>query len=296
VVSRGELIEIGGSFRIPEVMAQSNALLREVGTTNRTHLKDYEQALNENTALLLKVHTSNYKIVGFTKEVSLKEMARLGASRGIPTMFDLGSGCLVDLSGFGLRGEPTVRQALESGVDLVSLSGDKLLGGPQAGILAGRGDLIERMRSNPLARALRMDKMTLAGLEATLQAYVTPEGPFKEIPTLAMLSKSEEELARDARELAGAIEQGLANELAVTLEEGEGRVGGGSLPIAALNAQRVKLRPKRIRAAELERRLRASEPPLIVLIQDDAVVLDTRTLLRDQKRMIPGILERAFAR
>ncbi len=177
VVSRGELIEIGGSFRIPDVMARSGAILREVGTTNRTHPKDYIDAINENTALILKVHTSNYRIVGFTREVELEELVAIGKEKNIPTMMDLGSGCLLDLSTYGLTDEITVQEVIARGVDVVSFSGDKLLGGPQAGIIAGKFELVERMRTNPLARALRMDKLTLAGLEATLEEYTRPAGP-----------------------------------------------------------------------------------------------------------------------
>ncbi len=290
IVSRGELIEIGGSFRIPDVMARSNCILREVGTTNRTHPKDYEQAINENTALLLKVHTSNYKIVGFTKDVGLEELADLGKTRGIPTMFDLGSGCLVDLSGFGLVGEPTVRDVISSGIDVVTLSGDKLLGGPQAGIIAGKSDLVEKMRSNSLARALRMDKMTLAGLEGALEEYLRPEGPFEAMPTLAMISRPYEVLVKEAENLAQAIEASVGAKAHVTLEEGEGRVGGGSLPMAPLKSMRVKVKPKMIGSAELGRRLRKSSPPVIALIQDDAALLDPRTLLHDQAELIPDLL------
>jgi L-seryl-tRNA(Ser) seleniumtransferase len=204
VVSRGELIEIGGSFRIPDVMAHSGAILREVGTTNRTHTDDYVKALNDNTALILKVHPSNYRIMGFTREVELEELVSIGRERGIPTMMDLGSGCLVDLSRYGLTDEVTVQEVLGKGVDVVSFSGDKLLGGPQAGILAGRADLIEKMRTNPLARALRMDKLTLAGLEATLEQYTLAEGAWTGIPTLEMIARPSEQLNQVAMSLAGS--------------------------------------------------------------------------------------------
>lgn len=294
IVSRGELIEIGGSFRIPDVMARSNCILREVGTTNRTHPKDYEQAINENTALLLKVHTSNYRIIGFTKEVGLEELADLGKKHGIPTMFDLGSGCLVDLSEFGLVGEPTVREVISSGIDVVTLSGDKLLGGPQAGIIAGKSVLLEKMRSNQLTRALRMDKMTLAGLEGALEEYLRAEGPFAAIPTLSMISKPYEIIVKEAEALARAIEASVGPKAHVTLEEGEGRVGGGSLPMAPLRSMRVKVKPELIGSAELERRLRKTNPPLIVLVHDDATLLDPRTLLHDQVKLIPDIIAKCL--
>ncbi len=189
VVSRGELIEIGGSFRIPDVMVQSGAILREVGTTNRTHPKDYLKAINPNTALILKVHPSNYHIAGFTREVSLEELVAISREQGIPCMMDLGSGCLIDLRRYGLPGEITVQEALAQGVDVVSFSGDKLLGGPQAGILAGRRDLVEQMRTNQLARALRLDKLTMAALEAVLAEYTRHGGPSEGIPVLEMIGK-----------------------------------------------------------------------------------------------------------
>jgi L-seryl-tRNA(Ser) seleniumtransferase len=295
IVSRGELIEIGGSFRIPDVMARSNAILREVGSTNRTHLRDYEAAINDNTALLFKAHTSNYKIVGFTKEVDLKEFSQLGKSRGIPTMFDLGSGCLVDLTGFGLEGEHTVQEALAAGIDVVSFSGDKLLGGPQAGILAGRADLIEMMRSNPLTRALRMDKMTLAGLEATLEEYTRPQGPFEGVPTLAMIAESEDVLEEEANSLASAIEEALGDKALVSVEQGEGMVGGGSLPMAPLKGPKVRVKPFSMTPARLERKLRSRTPPLIVVIQDDGIMLDPRTLLQGQASLIPTLIKESLA-
>ncbi len=206
IVSRGELIEIGGSFRIPEVMSQSGAVLREVGATNRTHPRDYVEAINENTALILKVHTSNYRIVGFTREISLEELVQIGNDYKLPTMMDLGSGCFVDLSSFGLSEEITVQEVVAKGIDVVSFSGDKLLGGPQAGILAGKKDLIDKMAVNPLARALRMDKLTLAGLEATLQEYTRSSDPTNYIPTLAMIKKSQGDLMIDASKIAEALE------------------------------------------------------------------------------------------
>jgi L-seryl-tRNA(Ser) seleniumtransferase len=296
VVSRGELIEIGGSFRIPDVMARSGAILKEVGTTNRTHPKDYIEAISSNTALILKVHTSNYRIVGFTREVELAELVAIGKEYGIPTMMDLGSGCLMDLSRYGLAEEITVQEVLAKGVDVVSFSGDKLLGGPQAGILAGQADLIEKMRTNPLARALRMDKLTLAGLEATLIEYTRPEGPAASIPTLAMITRSEPELTESATSLADSIRNRVGNRVDVTIEPGVGRVGGGALPMGDLPGPRVAIRPRDVSAARLELGLRMGNPPVITLVKEDAVLMDPRTLLHDQASLIPGLVDEALGR
>jgi L-seryl-tRNA(Ser) seleniumtransferase len=296
IVSRGELIEIGGSFRIPDVMARSGAILKEVGATNRTHPKDYVDAISANTALILKVHTSNYRIVGFTREVELAELVAIGKEYGIPTMMDLGSGCLVDLSPYGLAEEITVQEVLAKGVDVVSFSGDKLLGGPQAGILAGRADLIEKMRTNPLARALRMDKLTLAGLEATLMEYTRPEGPAATIPTLAMITRSQSELAESAASLADAIRKRVGDLAEVSIEPGIGRVGGGALPMGDLPGPRVAIHPRDISAARLEQGLRLGSPPVITLVKEDAVLMDPRTLLDDQPSMIPGLVQEALDR
>ena len=290
IVSRGELIEIGGSFRIPDVMARSGAILKEVGTTNRTHLRDYVEEINENTAMILKVHTSNYRIVGFTSEVSLDELAALGKEKGIPTMMDLGSGCLADLALYGLAEETTVQEVVAKGIDVVSFSGDKLLGGPQAGILAGRADLIEKMRTNPLARALRMDKLTLAGLEATLEEYVRPEGPAKGIPTLDMIMRAPAQLEESAGNLAAAIKGRVGGLAEITVEPGIGRVGGGALPMSDLPGPRVAIRPRKISAARLEQGLRTGEPPVIAIVKDEALLLDPRTMLKDQAALIPNLV------
>ncbi len=294
IVSRGELIEIGGSFRIPDVMTRSGAMLKEVGTTNRTHLRDYLAAITENTALILKVHTSNYRIVGFTREVSLDELAALGKEKGIPTMMDLGSGCLADLAPYGLPDETTVQEVVSKGIDVVSFSGDKLLGGPQAGILAGRADLIEKMRTNPLARALRMDKLTLAGLEATLEEYLRPEGPGKGIPTLDMIMRAPTQLEEDAGSLAAAIKERVGERADVTVEPGIGRVGGGALPMSDLPGPRVAIRPRKISVSRLEQNLRSGEPPVIAIIKDEALQLDPRTLLKDQAALIPNLIGAAL--
>ncbi len=296
IVSRGELIEIGGSFRIPDVMARSGAILKEVGTTNRTHPKDYIGAISANTALILKVHTSNYRIVGFTREVELAELVAIGKEYAIPTMMDLGSGCLVDLAPYGLAEEITVQEVVAKGVDVVSFSGDKLLGGPQAGILAGRADLIEKMRTNPLARALRMDKLTLAGLEATLIEYTRPEGPAASIPTLAMITRSQSELEESAAALADSIRNRVGDRADVTIEAGVGRVGGGALPMGDLPGPRVAIRPRNVSAARLEHGLRMGDPPVITLVKEDTVIMDPRTLLDDQPSLIPGLVQEALER
>ncbi|MFH1114558.1 MAG: L-seryl-tRNA(Sec) selenium transferase [Pseudomonadota bacterium] len=294
VVSRGELIEIGGSFRIPDVMARSGAVLKEVGTTNRTHPRDYIDAIGENTALILKVHTSNYRIVGFTKEVQLDELVSIGREKGVPTMMDLGSGCLMDLSAYGLAEETTVQEVLRLGVDVVSFSGDKLLGGPQAGILAGRKDLIGRMRTNPLARALRMDKLTLAALEATLEEYTKPAGPVAGIPTLEMITRPREQLEKSAAFLCRAIQDLCGDRCDAAVEEGVGRVGGGALPMSDLPGPRVVIRPRNMSAARLEKGLRTGKPAVICLVREDAVMMDPRTLLLDQSSAIPEIVRRVL--
>jgi L-seryl-tRNA(Ser) seleniumtransferase len=294
IVSRGELIEIGGSFRIPDVMARSGAVLKEVGTTNRTHPKDYINAINENTALILKVHTSNYRIVGFTREVDLDELVNIGKNSNIPTMMDLGSGCLIDLSPYGLPDEITVQEVLARGVDVVTFSGDKLLGGPQAGIIAGKAELVEKMRTNPLARALRMDKLTLAGLEATLVEYTRPEGPVNGIPTLEMITRSQEKLTEAATQLCDGIREAVSKRADVYLELGVGRVGGGALPMGDLPGPRIVIRPRRTSAARLEVSLRLGDPPIIALVKDDAVHLDPRTILPDQHAIIPELVTAAL--
>jgi L-seryl-tRNA(Ser) seleniumtransferase len=296
IVSNGELIEIGGSFRIPDVMARSGALLRAVGTTNRTHAKDYREAVNENTALILKVHPSNYRIVGFTREVELDELAEIGRETGIPTMMDLGSGCLVDLSQHGLDEETTVQDVLNKGIDVVSFSGDKLLGGPQAGILAGRADLIEKMRTNQLARALRMDKLTLAGLEATLEEYTRPQEPGDGIPTLNMIARSSDRLQQAAESLCSDLQTAVGDIAEMALEQGVGRIGGGALPMGDLPGPRVAVRPKAISAGRLEHNLRSGNPPVIALVQENALLFDPRTLLHDQARLIPDLVKKALER
>uniref|UniRef100_I2Q2R6 L-seryl-tRNA(Sec) selenium transferase n=1 Tax=Desulfovibrio sp. U5L TaxID=596152 RepID=I2Q2R6_9BACT len=296
VVSRGQLVEIGGSFRIPEVMAKSGAILREVGATNRTHPRDYENAITEETALLLKVHTSNYRIIGFTREVTLAELVAIGRRRGLPVMEDLGSGNLTDFAGLGLPGEPTVQRAVADGADLVTFSGDKVLGGPQAGILVGRADIIEAIRKNPLNRALRVDKMTLAALEATLRLYLDPEAAKREIPTLAMMTAAPAALAAKARRLAGLARKALAGRYAVTTAAGASRVGGGAFPEHDLPTTLVALTPLSgaPSAEALRQRLLETEPPLVGRIEDNAFLLDPRTLADDELRLVATVLGQAL--
>jgi L-seryl-tRNA(Ser) seleniumtransferase len=281
IVSRGELVEIGGSFRIPDVMAKSNAILREVGTTNRTRVSDYERAINENTKLLLRVHRSNFEITGFTEQPALAELVALSRKCKIPLMEDLGSGALFNLQTVGVRGEPGVLDSLQAGVDVVSYSGDKLLGGPQAGLLSGRADLISRMRSNSLFRALRVDKMIYAALEATLLAYVKRD--HDEIPVLRMMGLSKQEIGSRAEAIASAIPVGS---LQGEVIDGESVIGGGSAPSAVLPTRLLALTSKRLSADELAGRLRAANLPIIARVEQGRVLLDLRTVFPGQDEMI----------
>ncbi len=278
IVSRGELVEIGGSFRIPEVMERSGAVLREVGSTNKTHLKDYEKAINENTALLLKVHTSNYKIVGFTKEVSPEELALLGKKRNIPVMWDLGSGSFIDLQAYGAGDEPTVQQAVDAGLDIVTFSGDKLLGGPQAGLILGKKNHLDAIRSNPLTRALRLDKMTLAALDATLSQYLDMDKAAREIPTLWMLTQPLSEIERKAGLLADGFKKIGSAGLSVSVQEDTSQSGGGALPTGNFPTRTVCIRHERLSANQIESRLRLGEPHIISRIKESMVIFDPRTL------------------
>ncbi len=278
IVSRGELIEIGGEFRIPDIMRRSGAILREVGTTNRTHLKDYADAIGPETALLLKVHTSNYRVLGFTAQVPTRDLVELGRSRGIPAMEDLGSGCFVDLRPHGFPYEPTVQEAVAAGLDLVSFSGDKLLGGPQAGIVVGKTELVERLKKNPLNRALRIDKLTLAGLEATLYAYEAGNA-LETIPTLRMLTERLAAVRRRARRLLRRLSPSVVTALGATLAEGRAQVGGGSLPLVELPTVALAIGTPERSAQQLDKALREGEPPVIGRIADDRLLLDCRTVL-----------------
>ncbi|MDY0339852.1 MAG: L-seryl-tRNA(Sec) selenium transferase [Coriobacteriia bacterium] len=278
LVSRGQLVEIGGSFRIPDIMRESGAKMVEIGTTNKTHLSDYENAITPRTGLMLKVHTSNYRVVGFTEEVSLEELVALGAGHGIPVFEDQGSGVLIDLARFGLPGEPTIGSAVAAGADLVSASGDKLLGGPQAGILAGKREVIAKLKKHPLARAVRLDKMTLAALEVTLRLYLDEDRLFSEVPTLRMLTMRFEEIEARAGALASAIRDACGESCSVTVQPDVSRAGGGALPMKDIPTTVVAIEPRSISAVVLEERLRLGEPTVIARIKDGRVLFDPRTL------------------
>ena len=282
IVSRGELVEIGGSFRIPDVMAKSGAILKEVGTTNRTHPRDYENALSEKTALLLKVHTSNYHIIGFTSEVTLGELVEIGAFHGLAVMEDLGSGTFIDFSKFGLAKEPTVQESISTGADIVTFSGDKLLGGPQAGIIVGKTATIEKIKKNPLNRALRIDKMTLAALESTLRLYRQPESAVELIPTLNMILMPLARIEEKALRLLDILENLKITELSVHLMDLTSRAGGGSLPMLKIPSKGVGVNVTTMTVNAVERFMRNHTPPIIGRIEDDLFIMDLRTVQVDE--------------
>ncbi len=294
IVSRGQLVEIGGSFRIPDVMRKSGARLVEVGTTNRTHLHDYEQAITGETALLLKVHTSNFRILGFTAEVSLKDLAALGGARGLPLMEDLGSGCFIDLSPYGIEHEPTVQETILAGAEVVTFSGDKLLGGPQAGIILGKKKYIDRIKKNPLNRALRIDKLTLAALESTLKVYLDPTQVMKALPALGMLIWPAEEVKKRVGRFRRKLARELPAEYKVTLREDNSQVGGGALPLQALPTWVVAIRPLTLSAASLEEKLRKSDPPVIARVKEEEVLLDLRTVAEEEEAVLLGEVKKAL--
>lgn len=290
VISRGELVEIGGSFRIPEIMARSGARMREVGATNRTHAADYRAALSERTGALLKVHPSNFSIEGYTAAASIPELVAVAAEGGVPLIHDIGSGLLIDPARLGLQSEPTPQQSLREGVDLVTLSGDKLLGGPQCGIVLGHARMIERLRSNPLCRAFRVDKLTLAALTATLRIYLDTERALHDIPTLRMLGLTRAELEARATAFVAAL-----GDIGITAETtaGNSAVGGGAAPAASLPTVLIALEPQGLSAGELERRLRAGDPPVIGRMIDGALVFDLRTVPPHADEPLLGALRRA---
>ena len=282
IVSRGELIEIGESFRIPDIMAESGAILREVGTTNRTRLADYESALSERTRLLLRVHPSNFRIAGFTERPELSGLVELGRRTGVPVFEDLGSGCIADFNRQGIE-EPLVRASLAAGASVVSFSGDKLLGGPQAGVIAGKRELIQRIRKNPLFRALRVDKLTVAALEATLLAYL--RGDLDAIPALRMIRLTSGQIEPRAQALAAQLRAAVPGaEAEIEMRDGQSVIGGGSMPEEHLPTRLVAISPRRLSAAELERRLRSPQTsaPVLARVEDDRLVLDLRTVFPEQ--------------
>ena len=288
IVSRGELVEIGGAFRIPEIIKLSGGVPVEVGTTNKTHLKDYENAITEETGALLKVHTSNYKILGFTESVSNEEISYLARENELVSINDLGSGQFVDFSKFGLPYEPTVKEILDSGIDIVTFSGDKLLGGPQAGIIVGKKKYIEKMMKNQLTRALRVDKMTLASLEATLKLYLDEKDALEHIPTLHMISLSKERLFGKADVLKTKLSD---LDFDIRIEEDKAEVGGGSYPASYLESVAVKLTHRKLHATEIERKLLEVEIPIITRIKDNELILDMRTLRTREFDIVKVALE-----
>src|SRR5262245_6784252 len=292
IVSRGELIEIGGEFRIPDIMLRSGAVLREVGTTNRTHVKDYQGAIGPNTGLLLKVHTSNYRVVGFTADVSSRELVAVGHDHGVSVMEDLGSGSLIDLRRWGFPYEPTVQEVIAAGVDLVSFSGDKLLGGPQAGIVVGRRDLVGRLKKNPWNRPLRIDKLTLAALEATLYAYDAGQA-LESVPTLQLLTEPLVAVRRRAQRLVARLGPDLRQRLGVKVIEDRGQVGGGALPTVELPTAAVALGTTAAEARYLDEALRRGDPPAIGRLVEDRLLLDCRTVLPAQINALAAAISAA---
>lgn len=281
IVSRGELVEIGGSFRIPDVMSASGAVLREVGTTNKTHIYDYANAVNDNTALILKVHQSNYKIIGFSDGVAVEDLVSLGRKHDLPVMYDLGSGCLIDLKPYGIKDEPSVAEIVGSDIDIVSFSGDKLLGGPQGGIIVGKKRYVEKIQRNPLARAVRIDKFAIAAFEATLMEYLDPEKAKEEIPVLKMLLQSPVEIQARAKRIAAELKK-TARDANVSVIRDSSKAGGGSLPEVDFPTYAVCIKPALVSVNALEVRLRSGRPPVIARIREDSLLLDARTIRKQE--------------
>ncbi len=293
IVSRGELVEVGGSFRIPSIMELSGAKLVEVGSTNKTHLKDYEEYITENTRALMKVHTSNYKILGFTDSVDIDELSILGKKYNIPVIEDLGSSVLIDLSKYGFSYEPTVQDSIQKGADIVTFSGDKLLGGPQAGIIVGKKVYIDKMKKNLLTRALRVDKLTFSALEATLRLYLEEENAIKNIPTLKMLTYTPKDIENKAIELYDKINL-LNLDINLEIEDGLSQVGGGSMPIETMNTKVISIVPKGMSVSRLEKILRLSDSHIIAKIYNNKYILDVRTIFIDEFDDIVKELKKAL--
>lgn len=296
ITSRGELVEIGGSFRIPEVMEQSGATLVDVGATNKTHIEDYRRAITENTGALLKVHTSNYRIVGFTESLSLEEIVALGNEANIPVIEDLGSGVLLDLSKYGLEYEPTVQDSVDAGVDVITFSGDKLLGGPQAGIIVGKSEYIKIMKKHPLNRAFRIDKFTIAALEGTMKMYLSEERAVSNIPTLKLLTQDLGEIESRAKALMKIIEGINTDGLEIEIVDEHSQVGGGSMPLERIPTKALKLYSDSVNISKLEKSLRKLEMPIITRLYKDSIYMDMRTVRDDETELVARGLEKAIER
>lgn len=294
IVSRGELVEIGGSFRIPDIMNQSGATLVEVGTTNKTKMKDYQAAITEETAALMKIHTSNYRILGFTQEAELDELVELGKRTNLPVIYDMGCGLMADLSDYGVD-EPTVPKSLKSGIDVILFSGDKLLGGPQGGIIAGKKEYIDQMKEHPLARVLRVDKMTLAAMEATFRTYLDMDQAFKQIPILSMITKTTEELEEKAKCLRDQLQNAVSN-LSCEVVVVRDQIGGGSAPLVRLEGRGVALSSSQKTAEQIEREMRKCQIPIIGRIAEDHFILDVRTIEEDEYNFIMDAVSQIFGR
>ncbi len=295
IISRGQLIEIGGSFRIPDVMKRSGAIMVEVGTTNKTHLWDYERAISENTALLLRVHTSNYQIIGFTSEVPLKQLVDLGHKHDLPVVDDIGSGCLIDFQKYGLPQEPMVQDSIKAGADIVTFSGDKILGGPQSGIIIGKKKYIDPIKKNPLTRALRCDKLTYAALEATLKIYLDEEHLHERHPVLKMLTIPTKRLAARCRTFQRHLKDALAGKCDIKISDGYSQLGSGSLPAQYLPTKLISIKPQSMSADSLADKLRENEPPIFARIADDEVLLDFRTIAEDETKTIEFAVKTIFS-
>jgi L-seryl-tRNA(Ser) seleniumtransferase len=295
IVSRGELVEIGGEFRIPDVMEKSGACLREVGTTNRTRLSDYEKAIGPETGLILKVHTSNFRIVGFTEEAEVRELVALGKKHGVSVMHDLGSGCFGELDRYGLEREPTVGDVLGTGVDVITFSGDKLLGGPQAGIILGKKDILRLIKQNPMNRALRIDKLTLAALEGTMMHYLQPEEAVSRLPVLRMLTEPVEGISKRAKKLVAMLKRERLEGISLSLKEGFSMAGGGSLPTQGIPTVLIRIMSERLSPAGLEERLRRLDVPIIARISEEEVLFDLRTIAEAEYPIIRDGLKQAVS-
>jgi L-seryl-tRNA(Ser) seleniumtransferase len=295
IVSRGQLVEIGGSFRMPDVMKTSGAILHEVGTTNKTHLRDYEEAIGETTGAILRVHHSNYRIVGFAEEPGIGELVELGRKKGIPVVDDLGSGALIDLKEFGLATEPLVQASIRAGADIACFSGDKLIGGPQSGIIVGRTECIQKIKKNPLARAFRCGKLSLAALEATLKLFLAPEVLRERHPIYRMLGWSPEELGRRAKKVAASLKKSLSADIRVTVEDSGSQVGSGAVPVETIPTKVLAVASPSLSADELAAKLRRLTPPVFARINKDAVLFDFRTIQPDEDAIIEHALKAIFA-